>query len=188
MLGEYPVETPHDVRRRHAVAAFADAHRDECGLLGDAVGGAAHSARHVGAVAVAVEPAITAEAEGVESRRHSAAEIHMAGVDARIDHVHPHSTARGLRGEGRRQGERTLVDAVDTPGWIGLGGVEPEGADRLDLGHPGIGCEFGHRFGVGCHDCSGKHRAQGRLDACPVASHRHLCGGQRPGLGEGINS
>src|SRR6185436_8091950 len=82
--------------------------------LGDAVGRAADSAGHVGAVAVAVA-AVPAVADGVEAANRAPAELRVREANAGVDDVGRDAAA----GAGVDVGpvERTvgLVDAIEPP-------------------------------------------------------------------------
>ena len=65
----------------------------------------------------------------------------MAGADAGVDHVGVHALAAGGVGVATVQGQVALVDAVEAPWGVRLGGAQMHDPIGLDVGHAGVGAQ-----------------------------------------------
>ena len=118
--------------------------------LGHAPGGTAYRAGHVRAVSIAVIGSV-AIAERGEVPRGPATEVRVARHDARVDDVRMHPGAGAVVAIAAVQRQIELIDAVQAPRRIGLGGHGVNLAILHHEVHFGIGRECARRRLVGPH-------------------------------------
>jgi hypothetical protein len=144
--GDHSAPTP-------APAAIQNANRHKSHTFCDAVDRAAGGARHVGTVPIAVFGPPTVVDGGASGER-PPRELLVRGADPRVDDVRPYPRTGKAVGVGTPQGERPLIDAVNSPGGIVLRG----GVDRSH--HPILFDE--QDVGVSAEALKGTRRQRGR--------------------------
>ncbi len=142
-----PVHARDDAGVGAGAVAAEDADGDHGGLLRHAVGGARDGAGDVRAVAVAVGGA-AAVVDGRVARGGAAGELRVGGQDAGVDDVGLHTGAVVVVGVRAAQRQVALVDAVQAPGGVALGGAGAHDLVLLDVRHRGVLADLGEGGGV----------------------------------------
>ncbi len=91
--------------------------------------------------------------------QHPSTELVVAGTDAAVDDVGAHVAGRVVVDVGAVQRAIALVDAIQTPGGVALGGVEKDHAVLFDVGHPWIV----QQLLDGCIGRAGREAGQGGI-------------------------
>ncbi len=178
MIGGDPVDARDHAGVGARALAVEDPHRHQTNLLRHPVGRTAHRARDVRAMAVAVFGAAAVVDRGVAGK-HPTAELAMGGTDTGVDDVGADVRGGGRIGVGAVQGQVALVDSIQAPGGVGLGGLKrPNLAILLHVGDARI---LHQRFDGGAFGPIHHEAAQGMLIG-PL--HLHAEGGGELGSGD----
>jgi hypothetical protein len=170
----HPVDTRDDSVRRTGPVVVEHPHADDLRGLRDTVRAACDSARDMRAVAVAVLRGAVV-VDGVVAVGGAAAEVGVGDPDAGVDDVRGDARAGAVRvGVRRAERQARLVDPVQAPGRVGLGGGD---ADLLVLDHLGDRGVGGEPLGLGLAHLGGvavERLLVGALDLAAVLGGQGL--------------
>src|SRR5699024_5939894 len=169
-----PVHSGNDAGVGTGAVTAQNANGVQGGLLGYAISGAGHRATDVRAVTVTVGPA-AAVVDGGIAVTHATAEFVVRAEQAGIDDVAVHVAGSGGVGVGSAQGTATLIDTIQAPGRVVLGGADRDDAVFLDVGDTVVFKQLGYGPRAGLDDETGQHVLVGHLDLCTVCA-RHADG------------
>ena len=97
LLGE-PVHALDDVRGTSRSVAAQHSQRCDVGALGYAELRTGRSSRHMGAVTVAIRPVAWVVPNEIPAAQDSALEVHVAGIQTGVNHIHRDTTAVSVVG------------------------------------------------------------------------------------------
>ena len=147
LLCRYEIDAGDHAGVAAVAITIQHAHSPQGHVLRHTVGGAAHGAGNVRAVAVAVD---AVAAEGVVAEDRPAAELRVTVQDARVDDIRRDARTSLIVGVRAVERQRSLVNAVESPGSAVLRAACPHLLIGLDVGHQRIAQDALHcRLGQG---------------------------------------